>query len=62
MQKCSRNPYRNAALFTAISAAVVAVVLVSVLVVAAAGMASPLGPGTRESNAREGEDCAPGPR
>ena len=51
MQNCSRNPYRNAALFTAISAAVVAVVLVSVLVVAAAGMASPLGPGTRESNA-----------
>ncbi len=51
MQKCRRNPYRNAALFAAVSAAVVAVVLVSVLVVAAAGMASPLGSGTRESNA-----------
>jgi hypothetical protein len=48
MQKCSRNPYRNAALFAGISAAVVAVVLVSVLVVAATGMASPLGPDARD--------------
>ena len=48
MQKCSRNPYRNAALLAGVLAAVVALVLVSVLVVAAAGMASPLGPDTRD--------------